>query len=481
MVSCIFIWKKINQPPNFFITRETSVQKALSGKTMVGSVPRDGVIDNARCDVWSPVIVAAAVAIVSVLYLQDRTAYFSLLTIWMGAPYQHPFVDLEYILSSISCWSQGINVYAADPCDVLGRTYAYSPFLLRLTFLPFNPASALPAGFGVLCLFAASLMFIPVSNRLSSRLIWYFSILSFSTASAVERGNIDLLIFALMVGMSWMMVRGPLHGLASYVIIAFCGLLKIYPFVLFILLARERIGAACLVAVAAIVVLAAFFFGFHDELPLMSANIPRFVPPGQFGIGWGALSLPIGIGDVASMALTGSSFSVSVQQIAGRMASVSLLLAIVLLIVLIGWLSRAPGVADALDRLSPVSRGLLTTGAILIVGCFFAGLNLPYRTIFLLLALPAFLGMAQTSSSRFASEIFWISGAVMVGLLWDGPLMKAAMVLSDRAYGPVHVSFWLLQEACWWWTIGVLSTIILLQYRRSPIGRFLTRDRSHDA
>src|SRR4051794_14907689 len=54
----------------------------------------------------------------------------------------------------------------------------------------------------------------------------------------------------------------------------------------------------------------------------------------------------------------------------------------------------SPGLYPGLLRLGKDERIFLTVGAILIVGCFMAGPSNGYRSIYFLLVLPAFIGLA---------------------------------------------------------------------------------------
>ena len=64
----------------------------------------------------------------SLLYLYgDRGIYFGLLESWGAAPFSFPFLDISGSLAAWECARQGIDVIIADPCDILQRSYSYSP------------------------------------------------------------------------------------------------------------------------------------------------------------------------------------------------------------------------------------------------------------------------------------------------------------------------------------------------------------------
>src|SRR5215469_6927935 len=83
-----------------------------------------------------PTLGFIALAIFSLLYCYDTGWYFRILTVAFAYPYQTPFVDSQFLLSTLECWRHGVDVYKTNSCDVMGRTFNYSPLWLRFGFLP---------------------------------------------------------------------------------------------------------------------------------------------------------------------------------------------------------------------------------------------------------------------------------------------------------------------------------------------------------
>src|SRR5271166_5477846 len=75
----------------------------------------------------------------SALYVNHPYVYQKVMAAIMKFPFPHPFVDWEWITSSIECWTKGVDVYANVPCFEIAPTtgFAYSPLWLHLTFLRF--------------------------------------------------------------------------------------------------------------------------------------------------------------------------------------------------------------------------------------------------------------------------------------------------------------------------------------------------------
>ncbi|HET7255621.1 MAG TPA: acyltransferase [Xanthobacteraceae bacterium] len=82
----------------------------------------------------TPFIVASSVfGLLAVLFVTGhRDAYHAILHGWGVDSFVFPFLDIEGMLSSIRCLRLGIDVFATNPCDVLGRVFDYPPIWLLL-------------------------------------------------------------------------------------------------------------------------------------------------------------------------------------------------------------------------------------------------------------------------------------------------------------------------------------------------------------
>src|SRR5947207_4125536 len=88
---------------------------------------------------WIPMIGLAFVALLAILCVNYPRAYHTAMTAIMTEPYSRPFVDWDAVPGWIECWNKGVDVYINNiPCFPLPNTgLAYSPLLLRLTFIRF--------------------------------------------------------------------------------------------------------------------------------------------------------------------------------------------------------------------------------------------------------------------------------------------------------------------------------------------------------
>ena len=411
----------------------------------------------------------ALLALFGVLYTTDTPLYSHVLTWFMSRPFSHPFIDWEWIPSAVECWQRGVDVYVDNTCyqTIAHGRHNYSPLWLRMTFLPYGARWVAPFGLGIGALFFASLAALPPPRRVAGFLVTALATFSSLTAFAVERANVDLIMFVLTVAAAvcW---AGPLRWrLAGYGIIVLAGLLKFYPFVLLILALRERPRVFAGICAATLVTLAAFGLTFGDELRHISA-----VPGGiYFEDRFAAVNLPYGLSLIAT----------------GSAAPAALPRAVLLLLTLAAVL-RAASLSHrlrldiALAAMPKREAGLLVAGAVLICACFFAGQNIGYRAIMLLLTLPGLLWLASCPESRSGRGTFVATGCAVVLVMWALAIRSVAESLSGGA--AMVFGHWLINELAWWWVVSVLLAVPIGFVRGSRIGReALARDfgiRSND-
>jgi hypothetical protein len=237
----------------------------------------------------------AALIALTFLYYFEPLAYYRIFKLIGVAPLRYPFLDLEFILASVHCWQQNIDVYVNDPCDVLGRPFDYSPLWLRFTFLPSENWTN-PVGLFLTVSFFLALAFLPSPRSARELLLRLAATLSPITAFAVERGNIDLLIFVIATAAGALLLK-PLHSrIAAYAMIVIAGLLKIYPFVLIVLTLHERRRVFLWINGAVAAVMLGTGVYFHEELTKMVLNT---IYEGRIG----AYYLPDAIADMIGTAL----------------------------------------------------------------------------------------------------------------------------------------------------------------------------------
>jgi hypothetical protein len=382
----------------------------------------------------------AAMIALALLYYFEPLAYYRVFKFIGMAPLRYPFLDLEFILASVDCWQQGIDVYVNDPCDVLGRPFDYSPVWLRFTFLPGKDWTN-QLGLFLSVSFFLALAILPSPRSARELLLRLAATLSPITTFAVERGNIDLLIFVIATAAGALLLK-PLHGrIAAYAMIVMAGLLKIYPFVLIVLTLHERPRVFLWINGAAAAVMVGTGVYFHEELMKMALNT---MYEGRIG----AYYLPDAIADMIGTALN--------PGFPPRL--VRLVISAALFFVMAGWffyLVRWHDFRSALAHLPEPEKMFLLIGAALIGGCFFAGSMYGFRGIHLLFTLPGLLAMAHMGNHMGVRKAAVQAYVLVVVLMW-APFFISVL----RHILPVWVVWLLIQIA--WWQVATLFIAILV-------------------
>jgi hypothetical protein len=368
-----------------------------------------------------------------------------------------PFIDLEGVLSAIDCHRMGYDVIATNPCDPELRTHNYGPVWLLAAATPVTRHWLVPLSIVLDLLFIAALVALPVARGRREVAFLTLAAISSSVTYALERANVDLIIFLLITVAALAALRGPLLRLAGYAAILFATTLKLYPATALVLLARERPLRCAAIAVLCLALLGTYVTLEAETLRRSVALIPTGM---YFHDRFGAVNLPAGLHELGL--LPGARGAQIVQ---GLLALAPLALAL--------RLAFAPGLAAALARLTPAEDVFLMVGAALILGCFFTAQNVAYRGVFLLFVLPGLTALWRIAPDPRWRAAFAAQSIVTLLLLWEGaartPLefdistlgtpLAAALVWHGRQVE------WLAREVLWWAFVPLLVAIVLRQAR----------------
>lgn len=442
------------------------------------NTPEREQVPKSQPNIAAAVFGLAALAFFALLYILNRYLYFTIIDWWSFRPFKYPFIDLVYIPAQIDCWNQGIDVYAATPCDPLGRVHDYSPLWLRLSFLAHAKSFIAPIGVSLDGLFMLSLAALPRPRHTADYIPLLLGIISPMTVFAMERGNIDSLMFLFTLAAVVCMDRALPVRLLGYSAVMIASLLKFYPFVLFILLLRERFRNFLLAAIAAVCIMGGFVLFNASEVRRMLANVPK---PSDFTDAFGALQLPEGLDFLAHRLLDHLGMTIPNPV---RLPEVMVVgLAFIVLMIL-------PGIAtarllclrhdfrSALRLLNRRENLTLVAGAMLIGGCFLSGRSINYRGIMILLALPGLSAMARTSPSITIRRLFqtttWIALLLMFYLPPQRLIYNLFGSLAKGGASPIAISFWGFRELCWWWFVTILAAILACFILDSPVWLTMT-------
>jgi hypothetical protein len=417
---------------------------------------------------WRPAVPLAGillVALFAVLYRYFPPVYFGTLTAWGIVPFRIPFLDSEAVLSSVQCARQGIDVYRENPCDAILLPFGYSPLILEATIFPATIAWTKWTGLILVLAYFLCVASLPAPRGAREWIVMALAVLSTMSVFAVERGNIDLLIFLLMTVVGRLVQGRPPARLSAYAVILFAAVLKYYPVVVLIAALRERPRRFLSIVAVAAIVLVVFVTHYWHALGEAMTRVPT--GPYFTDLFW-AGNLPFGLAAL-------------VAPVADRWpaaAPIVRLLPWVLLAVLLLYGARTAlatmGRASApMARLPEATRLFMVIGLALIVGCFFAGQNVGYRGIFFLFPLPGLLTLGREPDQ---GQPFRVAAWLILFLMW-GELFREALrhlaIGDPGAIWPnVEAVFWLTREAIWWWVIGGLAGLLLCFARETATGQW---------
>ncbi|MBV8916114.1 MAG: hypothetical protein JOZ05_24140 [Acetobacteraceae bacterium] len=382
----------------------------------------------------------------------DRGRLVELMSLWGFRPWEYPFLDTETVMSALRCLRQGVDVFVANPCDPLERVYDYSPLWRVLAVFPVTQAWLAPVGVCVDIAFISSLLLLPAARDRVATSVIIAGLVSTSVVFAVERGNNDLIIFALVSCAAALAGASRVPRLIGYGLIFLAGLLKYYPMLLMVTVARERPKTFLSIAAASVFILAVLLaIGGHDL-----ARALALIPIGPyFGDLYGAKNLPAGIADLSGSPEALVPYGQLVLSVLAFAAGVIL------------------GCRDKVRRdlavLSAPEQAFLLAGALLIVGSFFTAQNIGYRAVHLILALSGLTALWRAESGR---RFYGIAAFAVLFLLWSEGFRTWLGFALDVSAGSgsgwkIRRLFWLGRELLWWGLVILLIEIATSMLLRS--------------
>jgi hypothetical protein len=407
---------------------------------------------------------AFILALLVFLYSAYPAIYSGVLGWWSIRPDRVPFIDLRFIFAAIDCRRSGLDPFLTNPCDLFGRPYNYSPLFLEATGLHVTSRVADWVGIAMGLVMIGAAASLPAPRGVRESTILALAIFSPVTVLVIQHGNIDIVIFALVVAAGYLASGGPAARWVAYSFAVVAAAFKFYPIVLLILAMRERPRRFLTYGAAAVAILALYVAVYRaDFAAAWNAMPPRMSSAALTGLG--AINLPRALANLIAAA-----FATSITPIVTWM-----LLGLLTLGSAMQTLAEArPAERRArLAALPAPHRLLLVAGAVLIVACFFAGQANEHRGIFFLPVLAGLGGLGRGADGRR----YRVLAVAVVVLMWRYFLIRGAVALIGAAGLPGAVAdnalglLWLCSEAVWWGVIGALLGLLLAFAIDSPVGQ----------
>ena len=275
------------------------------------------------------------------------------------------FEDTRSITTSWDCAHRGIDAYPQNPCDFQQRPANYPRIWTKLGVFGLGSSATTELGVATAVVFYVAALGVAGPLGLGEGAVYAATLLAPATLLGVERGNADLLMFALVALGVVLLRRSAWAGAAA---ITLAGVLKLFPALALLVLARRRARWPALgVSVIALAVYAALTY--HDI-----RGILRVLPRGVTN-SYGVLVLVDAAHD-AGWSIARTSAETSLLRV-GLLAAGILLAA--------GLLAARPRPAGPGDE-----RRLdaFWAGAAVYIGTYVFGNNFDYRLVFLILCVP---------------------------------------------------------------------------------------------
>ncbi len=313
------------------------------------------------------------------------------------------FADLRNVTAAWDCTRKGTAVLPSNPCDPYGRPANYPRLWLLPYHLGLGQGDTFALGLVVAGLFfAAAVAVLPGRAGWGTTAVYALVLCSPAAMLGVERGNVDLLLFAL-VATAVLVSRRGLGGLvAADALVLLAAALKLFPIFAVGFLVPRRTRRSLLSIVVVVACFAVYAVAIHHQLHQIRAALPQ--------------------GDKVSFGVRRVSNWVSAWSEGKSAKAASLPSWDVLLLVLVAgaaWLTARrvrPSLPAARTAAESRDLDLFWAGACVYVGTYAVARNYDYRLVFCLLAVPQVCRWAAAGSKL----AFVTIGALLAAMWLDG-------------------------------------------------------------
>jgi len=362
-------------------------------------------------------------------------------------PLQPPFFDMHVILDYASCAAKGFDAYVPHSCNQ--DNFNIPPIWLRLGYLGFDGTYSNWFSITIIAAALAVLVALLKGRSAGNGVLALAAILSPSVMMGVERGNLDLLILAL-VGAAALIYDERSVGRISWAaaVISAASALKLFPMfcvAIGVRCNRRALLFVSVVSVLSLVYLAAIF----DDVISIRRNVPT-----TFILSYGYKAFFLGLDHLRTEAGL-KAFDLADTWLPITAAIFTLIL------------SAATAVSSFRRGRSfcKITGGVAGTaflfGGGIYCGTFFLGTNFIYRLMFLLLCLPQFQDWRSGKSERGAQLVERVLYATVLSTLW----------LNGNATG--HSSFLLVPQLINWLLFFGLAVALMSAFLNGLLSKAL--------
>jgi hypothetical protein len=422
-----------------------------------------------RFDIWPFRLALGGIGLVvfglvALLYVAGPgSLYHLLLLTWGGehlsiSPYR-PFVDIGEYLAALECQRLGWDVFVHDPCDVLGRPHIY-PVWLTPHMIGLDTSDRGWLGATLAVAFICSVAWIANPRTVGEASAYLVAVLSPASVYAIERANMDLLVFVSVVAAAFLFSRSGLGRVAAYLMIFAVATLKFYPIAAMGLALNEKRRRFILVAVTTSIGWIAFLYAVRHALAEMRPNLPDLWPLGGVFGGFDSFAV-LQESVIRHFPERANLLSPMVYAIYGAVTLAAIVAA--------AFLSRGLRRSGIVFEGGTGNAALFLAGALILIFCFFTEINIFYREIFLLGLLPYIFDSRRRRTNSNIDRYFWTSAiALIIALLWFEFLRSNVAVHVSGRMGLAADLALFAREPLWWIFIIGLASLLFTWLKAIP-------------
>jgi hypothetical protein len=291
------------------------------------------------------------------------------------------FGDLRSVTSAWECTRRGLAVLPVNPCDPYQRPANYPRLWLLPSHLGLGLGDTVPIGLAIGGVFLlAALAVVPQRASLRLGAVYALALCSPAAMLGVNRGNVDLTLFALVFAAVVLAQHQGRRFVAAGACVLLAAVLKLFPLFSVAFFFRRASRAAVEVGYGVIVAFAIYAIALHDQLH----DVITAVPQGD-DFSYGVRRVSEWTGTAAREAISGKLTSFRAWDV----------------VLVVGAAVAAVLLEPRLRRLrtSPSERelDLFWAGAAVYVCTYAIARSFDYRLVFLLAAVPQLARWARQS------------------------------------------------------------------------------------